>query len=259
MNTLSGIAANRHRRILSTLKETDTVRVDELSRLLDVSAVTVRRDLDTLDARGLLIRTHGGARKLHTPIASEPERSFFEKGIVNTEEKKRIAVLAAGLIGEDEILFLNSGTTALFFLEALQHRVRVVTNNATSIVCRRDASVGLLVLGGEYREQSRSFVGDFALNAIRGVHSSTTVLGTNGLSLEKGLTTSVLAECGVNQSMIENTQGKVIVLADFSKIEHVSNFVSAPLDDIDVVVTDDKTPRPVIEELRSHEIEVLIA
>ena len=59
--------------------------------------------------------------------------------------------------------------------------------------------------------------------------------------------------------MIENTQGKVIVLADFSKIEHVSNFVSASLDDVDVVVTDDKTPRPVIEELRSHEIEVLIA
>ena len=258
MNT-STIASNRHQRILETLKTAESVRVDDLSRLLDVSSVTIRRDLDALDRKGLLMRTHGGARKLESPIASEPERSFFEKGIVNTGEKQRIANLAAGLIEENEIVFLNSGTTALFFLEALRKHIRVVTNNAASIVCRRDASVGLLVLGGEYRKQSRSFVGDFALNAIRGVHSTTTVLGTNGLSLEKGLTTSVLPECGVNQSMIENTRGKVMVLADFSKIEHISNFVSAPLNDIDILVTDDKTPQSVINELKDREIEVFVA
>jgi DeoR/GlpR family transcriptional regulator of sugar metabolism len=67
-----------------------------------------------------------------------------------------------------------------------------------------------------------------------------------------------MPECSVNQAMIGNTRGKVIVLADFSKIQHVSNFVSAPLDDIDVVVTDDKTPDAVIDNLKARNIEVYV-
>ncbi len=256
---MSAITSNRHQRILGIIKNMEMVRVDELSEALDVSAVTVRRDLDIMDRKGLLVRTYGGARKLDLPVGTQSERSFFEKGIVNTGEKTRIAQLAATLVQEDEIIFLNSGTTALFFFEALSTRVRVITNNAATIVCERNQNVELLVLGGEYRAQSRSFVGDFAVNTLKGIHSHTTFLGINGLSLEKGLTTSVLPECSVNQSMISHTSGKVIVLADYSKMDHVSNFVSAPLDEVDMVVTDDKAPETVVKELQERGIEVLIA
>jgi len=250
------IASNRHRQILGFLRKKENVRVDELSESLGVSSVTIRRDLDTLDRQGLLLRTHGGAKRLDVFIDSQPERSFFEKGIVNTVEKTRIARFAASLINENEILFLNSGTTTLLLLEAITKPVRIITNNAAAIVCAKDPAVELFILGGEYREQSRSFVGDFALNSLKGIHSNTTILGTNGLSLDVGLTTSVMPECSVNQAMIGNTRGKVIVLADYSKIQHVSNFVSAPLDDIDVIVTDDKTPNTIIEALKARDIEV---
>jgi len=258
LSDINQITSNRHQQILSFLRQKENVRVDELSESLGVSSVTIRRDLDTLDRKGLLMRTHGGAKKLDAFIDTQPERSFFEKGIVNTSEKMRIARFAASLIQENEILFLNSGTTALFFLEAVKKPVRIITNNAAAIVSAKDPSVELFILGGEYRDQSRSFVGDFALNAIKNIHSNTTILGTNGLSLEVGLTTSVMSECSVNQAMIGNTRGKVIVLADFSKIQHVSNFVSAPLDDIDVVVTDDKTPDAVIDNLKARNIEVYV-
>lgn len=259
MNDISNIAANRHHQILALLKEKDHVRVDELSKVLNVSLVTVRRDLDFLDESGLLVRTHGGAKKLDSPIQSEPERAFFEKGIANTDEKRKIARMAAGLVAPDEILFMNGGTTTLFFLEALKERVKVITNNAAAIVSERSPAVGLFVIGGQYREQSRSFVGELALHALKTIHSNATILGTNGISIDVGLTTSVLEECSLNQAMIRNTSGKVIVLADYSKLEHVSNFVSASLDDIDVVVTDDKAPIEFLDALRSRNIEVHIA
>lgn len=259
MSQHSPITSNRHQRILEIVKKDNSVRVDTLSRLLDVSSVTIRRDLDTMDRIGLIMRTHGGARKLESPAASQPESTFFEKGIINIDEKYQIARMAVNLVQNDDIVFLNSGTTTLCFLEVLKTQSRIITNNAASIICNKDPKVELLVLGGEYRERSRSFVGDFALNAIKGIHSKITILGVNGLSQEKGLTTSVISECSINQSMIENTTGHVIVLADYSKIDHISNFVSSPIESIDILITDNKAPEKALESFKSKGIEVIIA
>jgi DeoR family transcriptional regulator, fructose operon transcriptional repressor len=248
----SSISYNRHMQILDLLKKRGVVRVDELSDVLDVSVVTVRRDLDYLNARGFLVRTHGGATGPKDQPAGIPERDFTEKDVVNIAEKERIARKAAELISDDEIVFTNSGSTVALFLRALRgKRVRVITNNAAAIESRLDPLVELMILGGEYREQSRSFVGEFAINTLRDIYSSNTILGTNGLSLERGLTTTVYQECAVNQAMIENTHGKVIVLADNSKMDRIANFVSASLDQIDIVVTDDKCPERFANELES--------
>lgn len=257
--SVNSIAYNRHLTILDKLQEQGRVRVDELAGLLDVSAVTIRRDLDYLNEHGFLVRTHGGATAIKYRQTLQKEPGFSEKGVVNVQEKERIAERAVELIEPNDIVFLNSGSTALFFLKALRDkRVRVITNNAAAIEVELDLMVELLVLGGEYRERSRSFVGEFALNALRNIYSTHTILGTNGISIEQGLTTTVYQECNINQAMIENTHGSVIVLADHTKIQRVSNFVSAPIDAVDVLITDDQCPEEFADALRHRGTEVII-
>jgi DeoR family transcriptional regulator, fructose operon transcriptional repressor len=249
----------RQMRILDILRERGTARVEDLGKALEVSQVTVRRDLDLLSQKGFLVRKHGGAT---LPPQSEilPERRLVEKGILNIDEKKRIAERAIQLVADEEILFMNSGSTVLFFFRALQHRkVKVITNNAATIGAERDPQIELMILGGEYREQSQSLVGEFALSTIRDIYSSNTFLGTNALSLERGLTTSVYQECSINQAMIQNTHGKVIVLADYSKMGRVANFVSSPLSSVNVVVTDDRCPEDFRKQLEDRGIEVIVA
>ncbi len=254
------IVYDRQMRILDILQERGGARVEELSEALAVSQVTVRRDLDFLFQKGLLVRKHGGAAPLSPQPDLLPERKLIDKGITNIAEKKKIAERAAQLVHDEDILFMNSGSTTLFFLRALTHKkLKIITNNAAVIAAERDPSIELMVLGGEYRDQSQSLVGELALNTLRDIYSSNTILGTNGLSLERGLTTSVYQECSINQAMIRNTHGKVIVLADFSKMGKVSNFVSSPLSSVHIVVTDDKCPEDFRRRLEELGIEVIIA
>ena len=254
------ITYNRHLRILDLLKEKGEVKVEFLADDLGVSAVTIRRDLDQLDQRGFLVRRHGGAIPLREKSGGVPEKGFIEKDSTYVLEKKRIAEKAAELISDSEILFMNSGSTVLFFLRALRNKkVRIITNNAAAIGCEKDSEVELMFLGGEYREQSKSFVGEIPLSIIKDINSSHTILGTNGLDLERGLTTSVFQESSINQAMVENTNGKVIVLADSSKLQRISNFLSIKLDKIDILVTDDKCPEDFRLALIERDIQVIIA
>ncbi len=251
---------NRHLRILDILKDKGSVSVDELAEALDVSAVTIRRDLDVLDQRGFLVRTHGGALPMNQRVEQVPERQFNEKDILNVMEKKRIAEKAVELVQDGEIIFMNSGSTLLFFIKALRNkRVKIITNNAAAIDCEHDPLVEFMFLGGEYREQSRSFVGEIPINTLKNFYSNHTFLGTNGLDLERGLTTSNYQECSINQAMIENTHGKVIVLADSSKLGKVSNFISSELNKVDVVVTDTGCPDSIKKQLIEKGIEVILS
>lgn len=254
------IVGIRRDRIVELLSRKGKVSVEELSAELGVSEVTVRRDLALLQESGMLTRRHGEALVLPSSPEILPEKELAEKDAINMNEKRRIAEAAVSLVSADDILFMNSGSTILCLMRAIRGlSLRVITNNAAAIDERLDPSIDLMMLGGEYREQSRSLVGEFALNTLRDIWSSHTFLGTNGVSLERGLTTSVYQECSVNQAMIRNTHGKVIVLADFSKMDKVANFVSSPLSSVDVIVTDDKCPPAFAQRLRDAGIEVIIA
>ncbi len=257
MSNGSTIIANRHIRILNLLKSQGKVEVDNLSSVLDVSPVTIRRDLDFLGKKGHLLRTHGGAASLNTSLTLLPEQDFFTKEISCVQEKKRIAEKAAELVGDDSIVFLNSGTTTLFFLNALREKhVRVMTNNAAAITSQKDSNIEFFLIGGEYRRQSRAFVGDIALKALDGVYSDYTFLGTHGISLEQGLVSTAFPERSMNQAMIDHTRGKVVVLADHTKVGISSNFITASLTSVDIVITDTDCPSTFVESLRERGLTV---
>lgn len=257
--SISAIAYRRHLLLMDIIKERREASVQELSQSLDVSTITVRRDLEYLSRRGMLDRYHGGARLIRKNNRI-PERGFSEKGIINTEEKRAIVRKGIELLDLHDVIFLNSGTTTLFFVETLQGKsIKVFTNNASIIGCHKNPDTEVIILGGEYREQSQSFVGIITLDIIQSIRSNKTFLGVNGISVEKGLTTTVQQECSINKAMIENTDGPVIVLADHAKIGRVSNFVSNPLNKVDILVTGKCCPEEDIRQFEEKGIQVITA
>ncbi|OHE65331.1 MAG: hypothetical protein A2413_05790 [Treponema sp. RIFOXYC1_FULL_61_9] len=248
------ISNYRHRKILEKLYELGSVSSEELSTIFGVSRITIRRDLDTLALAKLLERTHGGA-----VVGASPrlESIFDEKDMLFKREKRAIGRYVASLIEENDTVFLNAGSTTLEVLRHLKgKRVKVVTNNAASITVDLEPCVELIVLGGEYRRGSQSYYGDLALMGLKSIYSSITVLGINGISTRKGLTSAVYQETSINRAMIENSSGKVLVVADRSKMNCVSSFLTCGFDKIDMIATDWLCPAPFLAELRALGVRV---
>lgn len=226
-----------------------------LSERFDVSLITIRRDLDHLEQRNMLERTHGGAVRSRR-MRVEP--LYREKYREQLEAKEKIGRTAAALVEPGEAVFINSGSTTLQIFRHLCNKgVRVTTSNAGAITECQDLDVDLIFTGGAYREQSHSFVGALTLQAIRRLCASKTFIGVDGISLKVGLTTPSLEEAEVAQAMINQTHGDVIVVADHTKAGRVANSITAALNEVDVIVTDaglDPHYRRQLEHLGIHVI-----
>ncbi len=232
------IPAERQASIENYLRKEGYAQVEELSRLLDVSPITIRRDLDLLEKTGLVERSHGGARFrnfLHR------ESLYEEKGRAHQEEKAAIGQKIASLIQPGETIFINSGSTTRYVAAALRDRkdIRIITNNITILqVLGAGDGPEVILPGGFYRHQSQCLVGEETLEFLRRVFVDRAVIGTDGLSLENGLTSPVAQEAAVTRTMVEQCQGEVIVGADSSKMGRISHFKTVELGRVDLVVTD---------------------
>lgn len=233
----SMIPAERQAAIESYLKRKGFAQVEELSQRLDVSSITIRRDLDLLEEKGVLERSHGGAayRTL------QRESSLADKGKSHRKEKALIAGAVAHLVPKGETLYINSGSTTRFVIESLRERddLRIVTNNVAAVQVLGDSSGPELILtGGQFRSQSQCLVGDETLEFLRRIFVDRVILGTDGLSLLGGLTSPVSQEAAVSRTMVDQCKGEVIVVADSSKLGRTSHFKMVDLDRVDLIVTD---------------------
>ena len=187
-------------------------------------------------------------------LASYPrlEELFDHKDHVSKREKSLNGRYAASLVAENETVFVNAGSTTLEVIRHLRgKRVRIVTNNAACLGLDIAPEQELILLGGDYRAPSKSLVGDLTIAGLHSIFSSVTVLGINGVSIKKGCTTAVHPETAVNKAMIENSTGKVIIVADHTKMNCVSSFLTCPLDRIDMIVTDWRAPPAFCEEIEA--------
>lgn len=247
----------RKHRILEALFEQQYVRVNELSEILGVSAVTIRRDLEAMEREGLLERCHGGAT-INTHLNIEP--LFSQKNTANLEEKRRIGLRAASLVEEGETVFVHSGTTTLQMLRCLAGKnLQVITSNVGAITENEMPGVKIATIGGVYRAPSHSFVGAPALRTIKHYFASKCFIGVDGISIRHGATTPSVDEAMVASTMIENTQGKVVLLADSSKFGVVASSLTCELDVVDIIVTDAGIDPGYKQDLENMGIEVLIA
>lgn len=249
--------AERHNHILKTLSAQGFVTVADLSEALDVSEVTIRRDLRHLEERNLLFRTHGGATPTNPFVHDRP---ITEKAKQQAEEKRRIGRAAATLVEPHDAIILASGTTMIQVARHLQGKANLtVVTNALNVAIElvHLPQVEIITLGGVIRLTSTSAVGPLAEETIRRFSCRTLFLGVDGFDLEHGLTTSNAMEASLNRQMIAAAQ-QVVVVTDSSKfgLRGFSHICS--LDDVDHLITDAGLPDGALKRLEEREIAVTI-
>jgi DeoR family transcriptional regulator, fructose operon transcriptional repressor len=252
------IPAQRRDRIQEYLAINKIARTVDLCRLLEASEATIRRDLEWLEHDGYLERTHGGAI-LSQRMALEPE--YQQRAIAFPEEKVSIGSLAASLIGKDEIVFVNSGTTTT---QVVHHArgdlgISIFTNNLSGALEVVDPGLHFFVVGGEFQPRSNSLAGRFAIDNLAQIYADKAILGVDGISLKHGCTVPSNAEAEVVRQMIKQTRGEIIVVADHSKWGVVSNFQIAGIEEIDMLVTDGGFDQSAVDALEGRGVRLLIA
>jgi DeoR family fructose operon transcriptional repressor len=252
------IPAQRRQRIRDFLEVHQIAQNIVLSEMLQVSEATIRRDLEWLERQGLLERTHGGAA-MSQRMRLEPEYSSSAQA--HPEEKRAIGALAVTLIEDGDTIFVNSGTTTTEVIRHIRGRanITVVTNNVSAAVEAKEADFELILVGGSFRPRSNSVVGRFGADSLRQIYASKMFMGVDGISLKYGCTTPISAEAEIARLMLERTRGQVIVVADHSKWGVVSNFEMATVDQIHILVSDEKLDPAARAGLDGRMVKVLIA
>ncbi len=251
------IPVDRQARIQKLIGEKGIVRVSELSKLFGVTELTIRRDFDVLEKRGVLERTHGGAI-LRRRLKVEP--LYVEKNQKHRTQKEKIGIAVAKIIEPGDTLLINTGSTNTQVLRHLSGKnLRVVTSNANALVEVENPEIEVVLTGGLFRRQSNSLIGNFTHTLLKNVCGSKAIIGVDGVSIRFGLTTPIQEEAAVARLMIDQTLGPVIVVADSSKMGVVSNFVTAPIDKVNILVTDAGIKTGVKKELEEMGITVIIA
>jgi len=251
-------AAERQQRILTEARRAGRVEVAALAGSLGVAAETVRRDLTALERRGSLRRVHGGA----IPVERlELEPSLATRTTRHSEVKRRIAARVLDELPSGGTVLLDSGSTTQALVELLppDADLTVLTNSVpAAAVLATHPGVTLYLLGGRVRGTTAASVGEWATGALDGVTVDLAVLGTNGLSVARGLTTPDQAEALVKRAMVRSAR-RVVVATDSSKAgdDHLHRF--ATLEEVDVVVTDGDLAEDVAAEIRSAGPEVVTA
>jgi len=247
--------------ILTALQQSGSVSVEGLSKELDVSLVTIRRDLDALETQGLLRRTHGGAISIE-PFFYEPfknDRSFQAQVERFADEKRRIGRAAAALIKEGEIIALTPGTTTTEVIRGipLNHRVTVVTstvNVAMELSKRKDLDV--FVTGGHLRGEWFSLVGPTAAQSLSHLSIHTLFIGADGVDSKQGVTCFSPDESQLNSTMVKHAQRKIAVI-DHSKFGVVAGWRICPTPELDLLITDSGATDEMIEPFEKAQVSVM--
>jgi DeoR/GlpR family transcriptional regulator of sugar metabolism len=254
------LARQRQKLILTEIRRLGAVRVSDLTELLSVSEMTVRRDLDSLAAAGLVEKVHGGATAPRRLSADEP--GFEAKSHRQLAEKDAIARAAAELVRPGQAIGLTAGTTTW----RLAHYIlgvpdlTVVTNSipVANVLHQEPRPDLTVVLTGGVRTPSDALVGPVALTALRSLHVDLLFMGVHGMAEDPGFTTPNLLEAETNRALVATAE-QVVVMADRTKwgVRGLSCF--ATLDEAHILVSDGRLPADVRRIANERIGEVILA
>jgi DeoR family transcriptional regulator of aga operon len=250
------LIAERRQHMLSLVQRDGRVLVSELSDALGVSRITIRKDLDYLESKGLILRTHGGALPPQDGILLDP--SLKEKEQKQLKEKQRIAEAAAALVKEGFCILLDSGTTTTAIARELRRfsRLTVITNAVNIATELAGTDFEVILTGGTLRKNSFSLVGPLAEDVLREMHADILFLGVDGFDPKAGLMTPNLLESRVNRIMV-NAATRVVAVCDSTKFQRRSLALIVPPTAIHTIITDDQITNEDMETLTSAGIEVI--
>jgi len=240
----------RRRAILAALNRDGRVLVKDLAAHFQVSQITIRKDLEVLQGRGLLHRTHGGALVPSSGALNDP--SLQEKEKLHRTEKMRIAQAAVRLVEEGQSILLDSGTTTMAIARALRNfrKLTVITNAVNIAAELANSEIEVILTGGTVRKNSFSLVGPLAEETLRHLSADTLFLGVDGFDTRLGLSTPNLQEANVNRVMVEISR-QVVAVCDSSKFGRRSLSTIVPPNAIHHVITDKKISKMDIQNLKN--------
>lgn len=244
--------SEREHTILNRLMVQGAVSVAHLSSELEVSEVTIRSDLSSLEERGLLSRTHGGALpSIHPHI--------FQRQNMNIEEKHRIAKAAADLVEDGDAIMIEAGTTTSLLPRYLAGKrdILIITNSIPAFEsAKSNPALKITLVGGEFRDSTDSFVGRITLDTIRRFNVRCAFVGTDGFSLKSGITTHLIEGGDVISVMRERAEN-LVLLADSSKYGKTGVVTILPLSQINTLITDTGLPDAAKEELNQIPLHII--
>lgn len=244
-------------KILILLEKKNRLVTKELQKILNTTAVTIRKDLTILEQRGLLKRTHGGAIKAKKLF---PGLSLNEKEKINLKEKLRIAKRAALLISKGDTIILDSGSTTSLLAKEIKHMkgITVITNAMNIANELLNSELDVILIGGSLLKKSSTMVGPLADETLRKISADKLFMGVDGIDFEIGLTTPDIQEAQTSRVMME-VSGETIVVVDSSKFGRRSLGVISGVKDIQRIITTGKFSDKEMEILNNENIEVLFA
>ena len=234
------LTEERFSRILSILESMGSVTVQQLMTELDASESTIRRDLNTLDANGQLIKVHGGAILKNTSYSTEDDEVMQRKER-NKGAKEKIAKYASGLIEPGDFVYIDAGTTTGCMIDYIKEkRATYVTNAVTHARSLAIAGFRVILIGGELKGSTEAVVGSSAVEALKEYNFNKGFFGANGISIKSGITTPDISEAAVKRMAAAHCSCKY-VLADSDKFDNISSVTFARLDEVKFI-TDSRVP-----------------
>lgn len=238
----------RHTKILELLTEKGRVEVTKLSLLLDVSQVTIRKDLDMLEGKGLIVREHGFATLNSMDDMNNRLAYHYAK-------KQKIAKLACQSIHNGETIMVESGSCcALLALEIAQTKkdVTIITNSAfIADYIRKVSKTRIILLGGEYQTEAQVMVGPMTRKCVEAFFVDKFFIGTDGFSENSGFTGNDYMRSETVRDMAKQAK-QVIVVTESSKFNQVGLVNLLPTEEVSCVVTDSEIPVSCEEFLRQQ-------
>ncbi|WP_274650806.1 DeoR/GlpR family DNA-binding transcription regulator [Paenibacillus humicola] len=255
------IVIQRRNKIKELLLQERSVKVADLVKEFQVSEETIRRDLNQLEKEGIIQKNYGGAiltedlQHVISAILPVQQRKFQYY-----EEKDAIGREAASLVGEGQIVVLDSGSTTWCVARHLKEVSNlVVVTNGMNVAeeCSQNEEASIFLLGGKLVKKSMSLVGPQAVDELNKYSAHYTFLGTSGITLGKGFTSSDLYEAEVKRAMVK-AGSKIVVVADHSKFERQALVSFAGFKEVDIVITSDLADEGVLRAIRSFGVQVIV-
>jgi DeoR/GlpR family transcriptional regulator of sugar metabolism len=254
------LAAQRHSLILQEVSLRNAARIADLAEMLEVSEMTVRRDIETLADQGQLEKVHGGATAIvEKSMVTEPP--FKSKSLREQIAKDAIAARAAQEIHPGDSIALMGGSTvfAVAKLAAKIPKLTIVTNSlpVSDFLNREGLPDQTVILAGGLRTPTDSFVGAIAIDAFKSLNLDLVFMGTHGMDIKGGYSSPNLLEAETNRAVRDKAR-KLVMLADHTKWGEVGFSTFARLEDADMVVTDEGLAPEALAQLKEHVSEVVV-
>ncbi|HET7615526.1 MAG TPA: DeoR/GlpR family DNA-binding transcription regulator [Bacillales bacterium] len=255
------IVVHRRNKIKEMLLDQKSVKVSDLVLEFNVSEETIRRDLNELSKDGFIKKNYGGAilaeeltRTSHTiPPVQQRQLQFYE-------EKNAIGQTAAKLVKNDQIVVIDAGSTTWFVAKYLKDlRDLSIISNGINIIeeCSKNESSSIYMLGGQLKRNSMSSFGPQTQLELQKYNADIVFLGTSGISISQGFTSSDWYEAEVKKMMVASGQKKV-VLADHSKLEKPGLLSFCPFEEVDELITSERADPEILKEIESRGVKITV-